>query len=156
MPNFKIRRKRREPVPPPQPAPVKEEKIDDTEMEEEAVSSDTEIAEAMDRMGFDKQPRNVPVPQKVRKVGFKKAPPPQQRPIVTRPVQNLAPKRQDYRSLHHITDPYRRNPTMQYAKPPRKNSRGVAKLRYNSHYGLGGEHLDTRTKSTLLYHHCFG
>ena len=40
--------------------------------------------------------------------------------------------------------------------PHSKRKGGGARMRYSSHYGIGGEHLDTRTKSVLLYNHCFG
>ena len=156
MPNFKIRRKRRE-VPPPQPPqPVKEEKVDDAEMSVSEESSDPGVSEAMSKLGFENPAKIEQPPRKVRKVGFQ-TPPQQQKPAIPA-QQNQFParNRQNYTSLYHTTDPYRRKPTMQYSNPHRRKPGGARKLRYNSHYGMGGENLDTRTKSTLLYHHCFG
>ena len=55
-----------------------------------------------------------------------------------------------------IPNQYQRTPTMAIANPRSKRTRGGAKMHFRSHYGTGGEHLDTRTKSILLYQHCFG
>ena len=156
MPNFKIRRKRREPPAPQPPPPVKEEKVDDTEMSMSEESSDPGVTAAMSKLGFENPPRNPEPPRKVRKVGFQSTPQPQKPAIPAQQNQFSARNRQNYRSLYHTTDPYRRVPTMQYENPLRKKKGGARKMRYHSHYGVGGEHLDTRTKSTLLYHHCFG
>ena len=156
MPNFKIRRKRRDPPAPQPPPPVKEEKIDDAEMSVSEESSDPGVSAAMSKLGFENPPQNPEPPQKVRKVGFQSIPPSQKPAIPAPETQHPTRNRQNYRSQYHITDPYRRKPTMQYENPLRKKRGGARKLRYNSHYGVGGEHLDTRTKSTLLYHHCFG
>ena len=156
MPNFRIRRKKREPPALEPPPLVQEEKIDNTEMSVDEESSDPGVSAAMNQLGFEKPPVVPPPPQKVRNVGFKKAPPPQKPAIVAPETKVSSRNRPNYPSLYHVTDPYRRKPTMQFENPLRKKRGGARKLRYNSHYGMGGEHLDTRTKSTLLYHHCFG
>ena len=111
---------------------------------------------AVSKLGFQNPPANPEPPRRVRKVSFQSTPPSQKPAIPAPETQHPTKNRQNYRSLYHTTDPYLRKPTMQFENPLRKKRGGARKLRYNSHYGVGGEHLDTRTKSTLLYHHCFG
>ena len=152
MPNFKVSRRRKAIAEPSKP--VVEEKVDDSEMLA-SDSSDEYIEDAINAVKgvtFEEKP-------KPRFASFR--PPPKnlpQRPnppnVVRKPVV-LEPK-QPYRPNRRINDPYTRKPTMDFTNPYSKYRRGGAKLRYRSHYGAGGEHLDTRTKANLLYTHCFG
>ena len=55
-----------------------------------------------------------------------------------------------------IGDQYTRKARMGLPVLRRRGKKRGEKLRYRSHYGSNSEHLDTRTKSYMLYNHCFG
>lgn len=153
MPNFTIRRRRKpQPEPEPSPPPEEEEKIDDTEMD---ASSDED--EYLDRAIADL--KKVSISDNVETMPHSPA---KSEPRYSEPSRNeyRPTKNEQHRSQYtqrrRMNDPYRRNPTMDYQKPMSKHRRGGSKIRFNSHYGLDGEYLDTRTKAALLYRHCFG
>ena len=152
MPNFKVSRKKKALVEPQKP--IVEEKVDNTEMAT-SDSSDEYIADAIQavkRVTFEEKPK----PRFQRPIVPTKRMP--QRPIAPNVVRkpNIPQPQQPYRPpRRRMNDPYTRKPTMDFANPYSKYRRGGAKLRFRSHYGAGGEHLDTRTKANLLYSHCF-
>lgn len=166
MPNFKIRRRRKQVSQTPQTAPPPnsptEEKID--QMEEIISESEEEryIDNAMSDLKISKLARQDPVPQK--RVQFAKRPQyapqtvPQYQKRASVAYQQAKPASypNQYTTQQQLPNQYTRKPTMQIANPRSKLSRGGNKLRFNSHYGADGEHLDTRTKSIMLYNHCFG
>ena len=159
MPNFTVRRRKPAPkTPPPQEEeemPNVEEKESDEELMSEYSDSEQYLDNAIEglkltnleprrrQVHFEPQttPKNVPRPQY--RPPFAPSRPPHQ--------QNL-PQRTPQRT---IADPYSRNPTMQNRFQRPQTKRGGAKMRYRSHYGVAGEHFDTRTKANLLYMHCF-
>ena len=162
MPNFRIRR-RRKPDPEPTPAaPPQEEKIDDTEEMISESEDEAYIDKAMSDLKLSNLSRENPVPQKPTPVVNQPHYPPQRVPQYQKPTnvvyQNPKPAsyRNQYPTHNRIPTQYTRKPTMEIANPRSKNRRGGTKIRYNTHYGAGGEHLDTRTKSIMLYNHCFG
>lgn len=165
MPNFKIRRRRKVVDPPPPPNPPQEEKVDHMEESMSDSSEEAAIDAALNDLSMTKLQR----PQKQPSVS---APPQQRRPQVPAQPQYYRPQYQNPANVvrqqpnpasypnrnpgrSHIPNQYTRNPTMQIQNPRSKRTQGGAKLRFTSHYGAGGEHLDTRTKSILLYNHCF-
>ena len=166
MPNFTIRRKKKNvqpqaaPPAPKRPQPVyQEEKVDETEEYMSDSSSEEYIDAAMKDLKIS-QPQNRP--QNPPPVQNRPQYPPQSMPHYPQRA-NVAPQRpvSNHYGKHFgptptITDPYLRKPTMQtpYSRPQQKKR--SAKIRFRSHYGAGSEHLDTRTKSLMLYSHCFG
>ena len=166
MPNFKIRRRRKQeqqpaPVNPPRSEPV-EEKIDPNEEVLTESSEEMYIDQAMSDLKMSKVAKPDPVPQKPAPVVNRPQYPQQRRPQYQKratPVyQNPKPAsyRNPYTTQNRIHTQYTRKPTMQIQNPRSKTTRGGAKIRFGSHYGTGGEHLDTHTKSLMLYNHCFG
>ena len=156
MPSFTVRRrKRREPTPPPETEDPVEEEEDET-MTPEASDDDEYVDAAIEEL---KQTRITPqtAPDQ-RRPQRRYAQPGQNefRPqIAHRPPVNRqsVPQRQPHQRLN---DPYTRKPTMMNSfERPKLNRRG-ARLRYRSHYGPNGSALDTHTKASLLYTHCFG
>ena len=161
MPNFTIRRRRKK-VPERQVAPKHtEEKIDEAEEIASIESEDSLIESTISELKETKLDRTRTVPQHYENT-------PQRRPI----AQNNRPQRQNltrfatqtqnpasyqncFATPRHIPNQYTRKPTMQRHVPNSRTKCGGAKLIYRSYYGAGGEHLDTRTKSILLYNHCF-
>ena len=161
MPNFTIRRRRKKvEEAPPQVAPA-EEKIDNTEEYMSESSDETAIDDAMRDLKVAPAPRRENRPQYVQRrpqvVPKQEYYRPQYQNQANVVRQNPKPASYQYpnQGRPHIPDQYQRKPTMQIANPRSKTKRGGAKLRFNSHYGADGEHLDTRIKSNLLYHHCF-
>ena len=162
MPNFTIRRRRKKVEEKPAPVETREEKIDSAE---EYMSDDSDgaaIDEAMRDLKVTPLERTPKRPQSRRS-----EPPPAPRHQYNRPhyqnPANVVRKRPNHATYAnpkptrpHIPDQYQRNPTMAIQNPRSKTRRGGSKLRFNSHYGTGGEYLDTHTKSLMLYNHCFG
>ena len=162
MPNFTIRRRRKKVEDPPSQAPPKEEKIDHSEEYMSDSSDETAIDNAMRDLKVAPLERTQKQPQ-YRQTEARTAPkmnysrPRSQNPanVARQPpiharYQNQNPTRP------RIPDQYQRRPTMAIQNPRSKMNRGAPKMRYSSHYGSGGEHLDTHTKSLMLYNHCFG
>ena len=124
--------------------------LSDSSSEHEYIDQD--IAEVK-RVTFEDQAKTRPQPVYTQP---KIEPQTRNTPNVVRrpPVQPPnAPQRMPYNQMN---DPYTRKPTMDFVNPYTQYRRGGAKIRHRSHYGAGGEHLDTRTKAALLYRHCFG
>lgn len=169
MPNFKIRRRKKIVEPPIQPPPVQEEKVDEFEETMSEPSEEMMIDAAMKELQVTPLQRRRTEPQKqhVNRVPSISRPQkpqytPNTRPqyktptnVVT-PPPNPARYRQKFQAPPRIPDQYTRKPTMAIQNPRSKTRRGGAALHFSSHYGAGGEHLDTQTKSVLLYNHCFG
>ena len=153
MPNFTIRRRKRAQPEPKEETPSDvEEKVDETEMSD---SSDEQayLDKAIEDLKKVTINDNVEtIPQSPTRSEAHSEKPPRLERGYTRNEQY----RPQYRQPNRMNDPYRYNPTMDYQIPSSKHRRGGTKMRFSSHYGLGGEHLDTRTKSALLYQHCFG
>ena len=162
MPNFTIRRRRKKvEEAPPEVAPA-EEKIDNTEEYMSESSDETAIDDAMRDLNIQPAPRTQSRPQ------YRQSePPPVPKRDYTRPQYqnptNVARQPTKYASYPqrnptrpHIPNQYQRTPTMAIQNPRSKRKGGGTRLRFNSHYGTGGEHLDTHTKSLMLYNHCFG
>ena len=166
MPNFTIRRRRKEiqppPAPteptPPEPKPV-EEKVDEMEISEQSESEEELISKALTELRVEKPQHR---PQIVRNVenrpqrAFQLRP---QRQEFTRPVRK-EPEKNPYAKLFgptpRINDPYTRKPRMRQPVLRRRGKKCGVKLRFRSHYGANSEHYDTHTNSNLLYNHCFG
>lgn len=159
MPTFTVRRRKPKIVTPPPSEAEPEVNIEEKESDEDLISesSDTSdyLNEAFKAMEVDKK---RPLTKQVRFEDPK--------PTIKRPpkqyVTHVAPERRENVQYlpprtpqTHLNDPFLRKPTMRnpYMRPPKDG--GGAKFRYRSHYGLEGEHLDTRVKTNLLYHHCF-
>lgn len=153
MPNFKVSRRKKPKV--VAPKPVVEEKIDETEVTDSS-SSDEYIDQAIQdvkRVTFEEKQKARSVPPKqptINRPQFQNQPKPVQKPKFLEPKLHHRPQ------PRRMNDPYTRKPTMDFHNPYSKYRRGGAKMRYSSHYGPNGEHLDTRTKAALLYSHCFG
>ena len=160
MPSFTVRRRKPRPkTPPPQQEEVNPN-VEEKESDEEVLSELSDTSEYLDEAFEDLKVNETP-PQR-RQVRFEphnaNKNPPQMRFQTA-----FAPQRPSYtQSLpqqtaqRRINDPYTRKPTMRNEFSSRRQGQGGAKLRYTSHYGLAGEHLDTQTKANLLYRHCFG
>ena len=170
MPNFTIRRRKPKvqatPPSPPVPEPVKEEKVDPSEMYLSDSSEEDYIDAAMNDLHIaPPQQAARPVPQRPqnpppakRQPQYHQNPRPQYKnptSLVQQPPKATSYDRH-FGPTPRINDPYRRKPTMPtpYVRP--NKSRRGAKIRFRSHYGAGSEHFDTRTKSLMLLNHCFG
>ena len=153
MPNFKVTRRKKANVVPPKP--VVEEKIDEMEVTDSDSSDEyiDEAIEAVKRVTFEENPKSrfdMPERPTISRPRFETPATPVKKPINLEPKEPYRPPRR------RMNDPYSRKPTMDFQNPYSNYRRGGAKMRYGSHYGPGGEHLDTRTKAAMLYSHCFG
>ena len=162
MPNFTIRRRRKKVEEKPAPVETQEEKID---------SGEEYMSDSSDSAAIDNAMRDLkvtPLERTPKRPHSRRSEPPHApqrqytRPHYQNPanVVNKVPTRATYPNPKptrpHIPDQYQRKPTMAIQNPRSKTRRGGSRLRFSSHYGTGGEHLDTRTKSIMLYKHCFG
>jgi len=153
MPNFSIRRRKRAQPEPKEETPSDvEEKVDETEMSE---SSDEQAyldkaIEDLKKVTINDKVETIPQSPARSEAHV------ENHPRLERGYTRNDQYRPQYRQPNRMNDPYRHKPTMDYQIPSSKYRRGGSKIRFSSHYGLGGEHLDTRTKSALLYQHCFG
>jgi len=159
MPSFTVRRRKPRPKTPPPEEPKEEVNMEEKESDEELMSEDSDTSEYLDE-AFEAMKMEPKTPQR-RKVHFEPPNAPKRepqrrfstafeprRPVNRQPLPAQNPQRR-------MNDPYTRKPTMINEISRSRLKRGGGKLRYTSHYGLAGEHLDTRTKATLLYQHCF-
>ena len=173
MPNFKIRRRKRNNKPQipssPPPSPTQsvisapqEEKIDENEMIDEDIIIENalnelrlydeqnkpqinhNIAPENEKKHFEPQTKEINQPQNPYLANFE-----QKRSKVVNYDKILGPR-------ENINDPFgnlTRTPLRRRRRPKMNiNSR----LRFRSHYGAHGDYIDTHTKSNLLYNHCFG
>ena len=156
MPGFTIRRKKKAaPAPPPQDKKTVAEELSES-MESASLSDNSEDAYIEERLNEAKQ-QYRPQPQQrqpqyrqQRHVHFQQPPnPASQHP-------NIAPQQYYRRPQPHITDPYRRKPTMRVPPKPQWGRKSSAGFQYRSHYGPNGAALPTQQKAMLLYTHCFG
>ncbi len=161
MPNFTIRRRRKK-VEQPQPTPKPEEKkIDETEEYMSESSDSVAIDQAMSDLKVTPLKKEQKQPQYQQREAQHRPSnqyyhPQYQKPTnVVQQTQKTASYPNQNPTRPHIPNQYQRKPTMAIHNPRSKNRRGGPSMRFSSHYGAGGEHLDTRTKSILLYHHCF-
>ena len=166
MPNFTVKRRRRNKAPPqPEVEPVEpEESKESDEIEVDVTSEDERYIEAAIHDLKQTQitpnpPHNTPQteyyysqPQSYENTD----PHYENQTTVATPEQYIPPSLPTPAPQRRINDPYRRKPTMERPNRGARSGRGGGRLRYRSHYGLEGEHLDTQTKSYLLYTHCFG
>ena len=133
---------------------------------EESYTDESEEEHIEKALGELKIQKHQKQPQKTttKSVRFQNEP---QRPVARHPQYqnqtNFVPQtysqtsnRQNVWGRPRINDPYTRKPTMRLENSGRHRKRGGSKLRFRSHYGAGGEHLDTRTKSSMLLSYCFG
>ena len=159
MPSFTVRRRKPRPETPTPEKPKEDVNMEEKDSDEELVSEDSDTSEYLDE-AFEAMKLEPKTPQ-TKKVRFEPPNAPKreprrrfstafvpQRPYNRQPLPAQAPQRR-------INDPYTRKPTMRNEFPRARQKGGGGKLRYTSHYGLAGEHLDTRTKANLLYQHCF-
>ena len=153
MPNFKVTRRKKANVEPPKPAV--EEKVDEMEVTDSGSSDDyiDEAIEAVKRVTFEEQSKTRPQTTYTQPNIQPQTP---NTPTIVRNHQPQAPYAPPRRPQRQLNDPYTRKPAMDFSNPYTRYRQGGAKMRYRSHYGVGGEHLDTRTKTALLYSHCFG
>ena len=133
-----------------------EEKIDETEMSDVSSSSDEAVEEYLKRLSVQKQPQTPPIRPNVPQNVQTRRPQNQYQATVAQP----APRKVSWADRHTPT-PHRANPYYRKAampNPPARPPRGLrkAKMTFRSHYGPGGEYLDTRDKARLLYTNCFG
>ena len=162
MPNFTIRRRRKKVEEKPAPVQPQEEKNDSVEEYMSDSSESVAIDEAMRDLKITPLDRTPKRPQSRRSeppsapVRQYNRPHYQNPATVDRKVPNHATYRYPKPTRPRIPDQYQRKPTMPIQNPRSKTRRGGTKLRFSSHYGTHGEHLDTRTKSVMLYNHCFG
>ena len=160
MPNFKIRRRKKS-QPKVQPPPPKvEEKVDEMEESFTDESEEELLDKAIGQLSMQNKPQKPP-PRTVQYQNqpqrpVARHPQYQKQPTVARQVRFQPSNQQNSWGKQRLNDPYSRMPTMRKEYPTRRNKRGGARLRFRSHYGVGGEHMDTRTKSSLLLSHCFG
>ena len=155
MPSFTVRKRNRKPVEPvvePEPEVADEPETEpDYYDEEDEKLIEEYIREVQARKAAKEASNPVIEPQEApqRRVQFAQpVETVQQRPI---PVRHIARAR----SVEPINDPYRRKPTMRVPPRARSRPRGKSKIRYSSHYGMGGDVLGTHDKARLLYGHCF-
>lgn len=159
MPSFTVRRRKPRPKTPPPEEPKEDVNMEEKESDEEVLSDLSDTSEYLDE-AFEAIKLEPKTPQR-RKVHFEPPNAPKrepqrrfssafepQRPYNRQPLPARTPPMR-------INDPYTRKPTMRNEFPRARQKRGGGKLRYTSHYGLAGEHLDTQTKANLLYNHCF-
>ena len=166
MPNFTIRRRRKQiqpPPAPPEPTPPKpepvEEKVAEMSVSEPSESEEELMDKAFSQLRVEKPQHR---PQIVRNVENRPQPRPQmqpQRQFLPTPVRK-EPEINPYSKLFgptpRINDPYTRKPRMKQPVLRRRGKKCGVKLRFRSHYGANSEQYDTHTKSNLLYNHCFG
>ena len=162
MPNFTIRRRRKK-VEQPEPTPKAEEmKIDETEEYMSESSDSVAIDQAMSDLKVTPLKKEQRQPQYQQREVQRRPTNQHYRPQYQKPanVVQQNPKPTSYPNRNptrpHIPNQYQRKPTMAIHNPRHRNKRGGPSMRFSSHYGAGGEHLDTRTKSIMLYNHCFG
>lgn len=159
QPQRQIQRPQRPQVQPTRPRPPPaEEKVDPYE-ETIIESSDEEyIDRAMSDLQIER-PRNEPqkqhMPKRQPQYRPQTQPQYQERTNVVQQRPNMNKYDQHFGPTPSIRNPYNRKPTMPIHNPRHKRKVGVPKMRFRSHYGTGSEHYDTRTKSYLLYNHCF-
>ena len=160
MPNFTIRRRKKTQSQPRPPPPQVEKKVDEMEESFSEESEEELIEKAMNDMKIQprpqKQTQNLEWYQKQPQTPVAGHPQYEKQPTVARQVRFQPSNQQNSWSKPSIHDPYTRKPTMRGGKYTRRQGRGGARLRFRSHYGTGGEYMDTRTKSSLLLSHCFG
>ena len=156
MPRFKINRKIKSvPVPEPVVTP-QEEKIDDSEMMDVGSNSDDAIENHLAQMKLDNKPQNPPPAQ------IRPARPSLIRPEFRQPakVARPPPKKVHFAPRPtrrpHVNDLYRRKAAMPNPRRPPQRRDRPGRLSYSSHYGPGGDYLDTHTKARMMYSHCFG
>ena len=159
MPSFTVRRRKPRPKTPPPEEPEEEVTMEEKESDEEVLSDLSDTSEYLDE-AFEAIKLEPKTPQK-RKIHFEPPNAPKREPqrrfssaFVPQRVQNRQPLPARAPPMR-INDPYTRKPTMGNEFSRARQKRGGGKLRYTSHYGLAGEHLDTRTKAKLLYNYCF-
>ena len=169
MPNFTVKRRRRtNPTPQPKVEPVEvEDSKESDEMEVDIASEDEQyIEDAINDLKETNITSDHPItPQNTPQNNISHSQPQyyqehrpqyQKQTTYATPEQYIQPSLLKRSTQSRINDPYRRKPTMQRPYRGARSGRGGGRLRYRSHYGLEGEHLDTQTKSYLLYTHCFG
>ena len=159
MPSFTVRRRKPRPKTPPPEEPKEDVDMEGKESDEEVLSDLSDTSEYLDE-AFEAMKLEPKTPQ-TKKVRFEPPNAPKKEPqprFSSAFVPQRLPNRQPLPAQtpqYRINDPYTRKPTMRNEFPRARQKRGGGKLRYSSHYGLAGEHLDTRTKANLLYNHCF-
>ena len=137
-----------EPEPVPEPAPAEVSESDDLNSDEERYIDDF-MNEAKEEV-CGPEPDSQPLYEPQRRVRFQE--PAKAAQKWSRPVQQYARPT----PVSHLADPYRRNHAMQQPPTARPKHRGRQKMRYSTHYGVGGGMLDTQAKAGMLYTHCFG
>ena len=153
MPNFKIRRKRKKPLPEPQKDEVETPaEITEVETPDDGLTLDEHFDELQleKEPHFPKKPRETPVYQQERPVRrhnhttFTGYP--------SKPVQYNAP----YPYRQPVRTPYLGQPRMQTPPNRPQQLKGRRQMRFRSHYGFNGEYYDTQTKARMLLNTCFG
>jgi hypothetical protein len=137
-----------EPEPEPEPALTEVSESDDLDSAEEQYIDDF-LNEAKEEVSGP-EPVSQPRYEPQRRVHF-------QEPV--KPAARYPNPVQQYHQpapVSRLNDPYRRNHAMR--QPPRApvKARGRQKMRYSTHYGVGGGVLGTQAKASMLYSHCFG
>ena len=160
MPRFKIKRKKKVQFEEPAKVEQPEAKVDEMETiieqgDAESTGSDSlaSVADSVAQMNIDSKPQPV-----VKQPRYRPNPYPQNQPSA-RPVRP-PPGMNNYgpplnQSPYAANQLYRKPSMPNPRNHPRRSGR-TQRLKYRSHYGPGGEHLDSQTKARLLYHHCFG
>ena len=160
MPRFKIKRKKKVTFEEPAKVETSEAKVDEMEtvIEQGGAESDgsdslESVANSVAQMNIDPKPQPV-----VNRPQYRPIPPRQNQPSA-RPV-HPPPETNNFRTparaRSYAANQLYRKPTMPNPPIRPRRSRQSQRLKYRSHYGPGGEHLDAQTKARLLYQHCFG
>ena len=146
MPNFRIRRKKREPEPVPQKQEDQSTEEPSVPMQEDSVESEMSLEECFEDLNLKKRTEEYrPPPRRVvPRANYERHPP---RPVQYPEPTTYAPRRYA---------PYPPRPSMRIPQRPPQKIGHRNKIVYSSHYGLNGEYLDTQTKASLLLRSCFG
>ena len=146
MPNFRIRRKKREPEPVPQKQEDHIMEEPSEPMLEDSVESEMSIEECFEDLNLRKRQNDYRVPPRrvVSRANYERHPP---KPVEYPEQTTYAPRRYA---------PYPPRPSIRIPQRPPQKIGQRNKIQYRSHYGPGGEYLDTQTKADLLLRSCFG
>jgi len=153
MPGFSVRRKKKvlkEPTPEPEAVEEDTEMADEDSYDEEEDRYIDEVMKEAETQREAPKPVTRPQYQPQRRVQF------QQPARVAQERPNVVHQYAQQRPRYPITDPYRRKPTMDVPPKAHNTSRGRARMRYGTHYGMTGGVLGTQDKARMLYTHCFG
>ena len=153
MPRFQIKRKTQK----PDPEPVPEEKVDDTEMSFESASDTSSESEPLE--GQMQALKMMAEPKPERKVHFeppKQAPQELRRTTVAQQQPNPVRFANAFGRYPSPRPQQLRQPRPMDIPRPSKLTNGSQKLKFRTHYGPNGDYMSTQDKARQLYYSCFG